>query len=508
MNIFSKERFLNHFRISLQAFFALFALFFSAANTHAQNNSDQFRGTWQIETPDNGALILIVKRNNLASYFWGDNADRTVYQGSWSSVDEMATLTWPDGTQHRIVRDSLGFGITHVSANQQILYNAPAQQVPKEILGQWAKPPSKSSEVASARDKATGFYGIWQVGDKANSDYVFVEEDRSAASTWGDERGLRGSWAKQGSELHISWDNGHYSILRENERSFAYKRIQSGVIIEEDETELTPAERVSEDNVTSTWLTNYKTEREVHTGGIAFSSRKNARAFYRGTWLARLGETKYERIEITRFGGLKTSVNSKMEGSWRLERQDLFMRWDNGSRRILSPVGQGFVIYEYKPGRPLDGVPTMIYPAAPEDASKLAEHMKGRKDVALQMLSLAEAAGINPAEQNVGWGRTFARWAWPFGEDETAAGTPNALLEEAYEDAPSDSDPWWWPFWSESNVAEVSTEAPAETTTETSATVEQDAPAAVEQEVDADEETEKSDKENKKSSKKDWAWPF
>lgn len=503
MNIFSKERFLNHFRISLQAFFALFALFFSTANTSAQSNSDQFRGTWQIETPDNGALILIVKRNNFASYFWGDNADRTVYQGSWSSVDEMATLTWPDGTQHRIVRDSLGFGITHVSASQQILYNAPAQQVPKEILGQWAKPPSKNSKAASARDKATGYYGIWQIGDAANPEYVYVEEDRSAASTWGDARGLRGSWAKQGSELHISWDNGHYSILRENERAFAYKRIKAGVVIEDDETEFTSAERVSEDSITSTWRNNYNAEREIYTGGIAFSSRKNARAFYRGTWLARLSETKYERIEITRFGGLKTSTNSKMEGSWRMDRQDIFMRWDNGSRRILSPVGQGFVIYEYKPGRPLDGVPTKIYPAAPEDASKLAEHMKGREDVALQMLSLAEAAGINPAEQNAGWGRTFARWAWPFGDDEAAASTPSALLEESYENAaPSDSDPWWWPFWSESKEAPVAAETPEETVPETEVAVEEKVEAAVE------EAEQKTEKEGKKSSKRDWVWPF
>ena len=27
-------------------------------------------------------------------------------------------------------------------------------------------------------------------------------------------------------------------------------------------------------------------------------------------------------------------------------------------RKILSPIGRGFVIYEYRPGRPLDGVPT------------------------------------------------------------------------------------------------------------------------------------------------------
>ena len=34
-----------------------------------------YRGVWQTETPNDGRLILILKRNNLASYFWADNAD-------------------------------------------------------------------------------------------------------------------------------------------------------------------------------------------------------------------------------------------------------------------------------------------------------------------------------------------------------------------------------------------------------------------------------------------------
>ncbi len=527
MIIFSTQRFSIFFRsgAALICSFALSSLL--ALTVNAQSNEELFRGTWQIDTPDDGALIMIVKSQGRASYFWGDNTDRTVYQGTWTSDDSAATLTWADGSQHRIERDSLGFSITNIAPSGNERYSAQAQQVPSEILGQWAKPPTKEDAVASDRDKAKGFFGIWKIDtDDSSAEYIFVESDRSAASTEGGGDGIRGSWAKQGSELHIAWDSGDYSIIRENKREFAYKRIAPGQIIEDDETEMRPAARTIDDTVPSAWLANYRQEREVYTGGIAFSSRKNARAFYRGEWIVKLGDQSFERIGISRFGGLSSSADRGLEGDWRMQGQDIFMRWDNGMRKILSPIGRGFVLYEYKPGRPLDGVPTRIHAAAPADSGKLAEHLKGRDDVAQQMVSLAEAAGIDPSQQQeAGWGRTFARWAWPFGEDEAASS--EALLQEEYESA-RETDPWWWPFWSEKSApqleeveAEVETEADAEETVEAETEVEVlpevEAVESVALEVPADELTETADSEQaeetpktekNRNSASDWVWPF
>ena len=50
---------------------------------HGQNSEESIRGTWKIDTPKNGALIIIVNTQARASYFWADNTDRTVYQGAW-----------------------------------------------------------------------------------------------------------------------------------------------------------------------------------------------------------------------------------------------------------------------------------------------------------------------------------------------------------------------------------------------------------------------------------------
>ena len=134
-----------------------------------------------------------------------------------------------------------------------------AQQVPAEVIGQWAKPPTKASKVASELNQAKGFLGVWKIGeDGTNAKYIFVESDRSAATTAGGEDGLRGSWAKQGSELHITWDSGHYSILRPNKREFIYKMVEPGINIQDDYTKMRPPPSIVEDRLTSTRATKKK----------------------------------------------------------------------------------------------------------------------------------------------------------------------------------------------------------------------------------------------------------
>lgn len=516
MTFFSTLRFFKTFLSSLVGPLGLaiagMMSCFSASALNAQAQDDLFRGTWQINTPENGSIVMMVKSQNRASYFWGDNADRTVYQGTWSTDGESATLTWEDRSRHTITRDNLGFSISFADANGNERYTVSAQQVPTEILGQWAKPPNRETKDTSDRDEAKGFFGIWEIA--GGEEYVFVESDRSAASTSGSETGMRGSWAKQGSELHIAWDSGNYSIIRADRRQFTYKEIPAGVIIEDDETEPRPAVRTIKENVPQAWLSDYEAEREQFTGGVAFSSRKVARDFYRGSWIVKLSDKRFERVDIARFGGLTTSKDRTLRGDWRMQGQDLFFRWDDGMREILSPIGRGFVLYKYNPGRPLDGVPTQIFAAAPADSTKLATHLAGREDVSEQMRSIAEAAGLDPDRKDeAGWGRTFARWAWPFGEDEAALSS-DAILQEEFEGA-KDTDPWWWPFWSEKQpsaedktTGEPTTELEAEAKTSevTPATVSEG--ASVNSAPTPESEAPQKENEKKKTSARDWAWPF
>jgi len=491
MSISSIWKYLQNLRPAFALIHCAILSFVLTSGSSAEGSDTLFRGTWQIESPENGSLILLLKGQGRASYFWGDNTDRTVYQGEWRSDENVAMLIWKDGSRHRIERNSLGFNATYIDSNGVESYSSGAQQIPEEVLGQWAKPPKTESDELSDRDRARGFFGVWKIGDGADANYVLVEEDRSAASTEGGGDGLRGSWARQGSELHIAWDSGDYSIIRENQRNFSYKRIPPGQVIEADTSEMRPAIRTIEDQLPDEWMANYDRERTLYTGGIAFPDRKTARNFYRGDWIIKLSNDTFEQIEIGRFGGLRTSADNGLGGDWRMQGQDIFMRWDNGMRKILSPIGRGFVLYEYEPARPLDGVPVRIYAAAPAESEKLAEHLQGRQNVAQQIVQLAEKAGIDPSQQeDTGWGRTFARWAWPFG-DEAAQKSTEEILQEAYEEDPNAS-PWWWPFWSENNQADKASESDAANQAEGTGT-----------------ETRGSDEKKKNDrSIRDWAWPF
>ncbi len=494
MFIFSR---LRKKRFNLALIIAL-AIVGTTLSLPAQTNNALYRGTWQVSTPDSGQLILIVKKQGRASYFWGNNSDRLVYQGNWESTETEATFTWHDNTLHKLKRSNTGFSVTYFDSSGSEIYTASAQQIPKEILGQWAKPPTTSQALASDRDKANNFFGIWKIGDsKDSANYIFIEKDRSAASTEvqdeNDTRGLRGAWAKQGSDLHIVWDSGHYSILREGDRGFSYKRIANGNLIDADSTSSVSAARTRKDNIPSDWLSVYLKERETFSGGIAFSSRKEARQFYRGTWIVKHADNTLEHIVIGRFGGLSTSLDRSLKGDWLMNGQDIFMRWDNGMRTILSPVGLGFVLYSYKPGRPLDGIPTKVLTAAPAEITKLTQHLEGRQAVADNILEMANAAGIKTTAKDEGWGRTFMRWAWPFDSKKEAIAESSDEVVSAEND-----DPWWWPFWSESPDTLISD---GEDTLENE-------PAAKTISGSNLYPSPNSDASNAKKVKKTWLWPF
>lgn len=489
---------LRQARRTLLACTASAAALLSAHTAHGQDAEDLYRGTWVIATPEEGPLFILVKKNGLASYFWGEGTERTVYKGKWTVDGESVQLNWDNGSQHKLSRSGNGFDVTYSDIHNSESYSAQAKQVPREILGQWAKPPTREEAKISDREQAKGFFGRWEINSPQGTYYVFIESDRSAASNWisqsGLKSGIRGSWAKQGSELHLSWNTGHYSILRQNPRGFEYKWIQPGTIIEDDKSEFRQATRTRGGQIPAQWLNAYETERAQNNKGIAFPSRKEARNFYRGDWLIRHTADTYEKITIGRFGGLETS-RSATKGDWLMTGQDIYMRWDDGMRKILSPVANGFLLYEYKPGRPLDGVPTRLLPATPENADKLAKHLNGRSEIAAEMRAVAAAAGIKNNTEITSWGSTFMRFAWPFGEDNSENTSTDAILRDSFEEDPKSSDPWWWPLWSEKQEIPADSKAQPEAPTTTSPT-------------QSTTQTQPSASTKTTENKGKWYWPF
>ena len=482
-------------------------LFLALAYELPAQESIDYRGVWQADTSEHGKLILIIKRNQLASYFQADNNDQTVYQGSWKPGVNGVVIEWSDGSSHRITQNLFNYELTYLDASRGKQYTTTTVKLPEGILGQWAKAPSRPDEELSDRDRAKGFFGIWKTGPTAEPYYVIIEPDRSAATNWSPStaspQGLRGSWAKQGSELHIAWDAGYYGILKQNETDTTFQIIHPGNTIENADSKAFATSRAREDQLPNDWHSRYLEEKTTQAGGIAFAGYREAVSFYRGSWIVQRSKDIFERIEIGRFGGLKNSADSTLHGNWRMSGQNIFMEWDDGIRRILSPIGNGFVLYEYKPGRPIDGVPTHIFPATPKDTSKLAEHLREREAVATKLLRRAEAVGITTDVVDSGWGQTFMRWAWPF--DDTDSNDLSDTSLKAALVAPEGVDPWWWPLWSENPSQQTANSDKARNTVTLKLTSETDEtnPNTTES---SDQTVTQSDKIMTK--KADWDWPF
>ena len=256
------------------------------SHTSAQNAPRALRGAWQIETPERGSLILILKGQGLASFFWGKMRITPSTKARWSGTEERAEATWPDGSSLVLEQGTNGFQVVATNGRDGSTFTSTARRLPEQVLGQWAKPPARDrSNLGDARG-SVGFFGIWMIGDEADK-FVFVEPDRSAASNANDStRGQRGQWARQGSELHIIWDNGKYSIIGDTERGYTYKKVESGKVIEEDSTETVSAIRTN-DSQSPRMAGGLSSRTRNRERWFAFSSRRAARAFYRGDWIIR-----------------------------------------------------------------------------------------------------------------------------------------------------------------------------------------------------------------------------
>ena len=135
------------------------------------------------------------------------------------------------------------------------------------------------------------------------------------------------------------------------------------------------------------------------------------------------------------------------------------------------------------------------------------------------MLNMAEAAGISKDDADSNWGRTFMRWAWPFGGETSESTNPEALLEQGFEEDISANDPWWWPLWSEKHTlpsenqpeADISTDEGVDPASE--ASPETNTPDAAENEsasesTDESNPTKATNDQNRSKAKDAWFWPF
>lgn len=490
---------LDFFALNKGVLLLVGSLVLAMLGLQGQEKEERFQGIWAVKSKTSEPIIILLKPDNEAAYFKATNADRTIYKGVWSESGSTATATWRDGSTHNFRQGAFNLVASFTSALGIQSETLATQKIDAEILGQWAKKPERANNEEDSEFDRNTFFGIWQQAGETpdTSIYLIVSKDRSAATLnlESSKDSLHGSWAKQGSELHLTWENGDYSILRETERGYAYKAISAGLNIEKEARRFKAIARIPAERAPQEWLDACQMHQEQNPAGYVFESRKAARDFYRGDWLIQHEASAFERITIRRYGGLDTSRDANLHGDWLLSGQDVMLRWDDGLRKILSPVGRGFVLFIYQPGRALDGVPTRILPAAPEATEKLETLLLGRRAFAQTLLEKAQKAGINLADENSKAG--LAR-IWPFSnstfKSDSSALLTNDLQNGALAAQSYSNDPWWWPLWSDNQTNAATIEAKGVTT------------------LDATEKSaEPADKkkiESLRKSNNNWFWPF
>lgn len=458
----------------------------------AQEKTELFEGSWAVGSKTVEPLIILLKPGGNAAFFYAQGSDNSIYPGTWTVDAGTAKITWENGTLHELRQGAFDFVGKYTDSLGSVKGDLTAQKVPSEALGQWAVAPDSGSKEVKVNTK-TNYFGIWKYFDPASDvhSFLLIEDNRSAAKfePTNETNSVNGSWVRQGSELHLIWENGDYSILRETERGFAFREIEAGQEIEIQTNAFQTIQRVPEEQAPSSWLSEIRNQQSETPEGYVFTSRKAARDFYRGYWLIEHASGSYERLKFYRYGTLETSRQNGLDGDWMLSGQDAMLRWDDGMRYVLSPVGQGFVLFSYKPGRAIDGVPTRTLPAAPQNPEKLEILLAGRSAFAKEILSRAQNAGIDTQRED---SKGPLKWIWPFGE--TNRNDSAALMVHAEEPISKKStDPWWWPLWSEAPSETEEAQATKNSSTHSS--------------TDAQKNIQSPQKPLIKKNS-DWYWPF
>ena len=131
-----------------------------------------------------------------------------------------------------------------------------------------------------------------------------------------------------------------------------------------------------------------------------------------------------------------------------------------------------------------------------------------------------QLASIQANGDEPGWGQNFARWVWPFDDNEGDATNAASILDEEY-DTDEHADPWWWPLWSNPTNPKKSTNQAQEA--EKSVSTDNGEESMVNpnaksdgvhgDEIEAPEISTESEASATKTKKKrtlirDWVWPF
>jgi hypothetical protein len=405
-------------------------------------------GTWEFNEPRSGPQFLILRAGGNASMFSGHANTSSVVQGRWRFDGVRLEVSWAERGRHVLERQDGDFLMSYIEPGTEgFQFTVPAARMPTDHLGSWAVDPVSRRDQTQRDNEDAGFFGNWLIQPDGDEPYyILIRNDRSAASSltsgFVSSSGKLGTWARQGTELHITWEDASYTVFQVSGDLFSVFHFVAGESLDEERSGHIPARRIRRDAVDADWLESFNAERDAAGWGIRFETQRAAQRFYRGNWLVDRSDFGIERISLGRMGGIRSTRRPTARGEWRLATQDLFLNWEDGFRQVITPIGSNFVLFEYAAGRPVDAVPSRIFQAVPEDLDKLSATQRERKIEH----PIFESQPVR-ALQRGGWLSDL----WPFGRERRQEFPEDTFVQGAERSA---NNPWWWPFWSENEAVD------------------------------------------------------
>jgi hypothetical protein len=225
-----------------------------------------------------------------------------------------------------------------------------------------------------------GYFGTWEIRRENGSTYFLViEDDRTVGSNYPDTRfgpgGLIGSWRRQGDDLHIFFNSGHYMILRKRPQDYVALLFEPGRAIDPNAEIADPAAKVRR-SPPQAWLDAYRQERESFGRVSGFNNRRQVTRFYQGGWSLLTDEGERARLTLGRFGGARLKMEGRKlrQGRWSTSGQSVLVRWSDNSRSFMSPVHTSVVYSFFNEGDPLDGAPAVVFGLRPENEAQLEKY--------------------------------------------------------------------------------------------------------------------------------------
>ena len=350
------------------------------------NKPNPLIGTWVVVEPEMGNLFLIVRGGGVVSYFWEQWKDGQVLRAEWDVSQNEINFETKAGHKVSLTPSADEGVIAKIRKKDHPqdtpLENLKVQRLNPNDVGKWHRPGGDEEQTSAFLKKAGNldvFFGTWEViSSKGLPYYIVIEEDRTAATNWPYSSrgvdGMKGFWVRQGSELHIVWDTGHYDILR----SFSNKFIKLGYPPAIDLNSIEPAPQPAlkvKWYPHEPWRASYeKFRKERKPLDPRWTSARKAARYFRGDWKLMTSPGVWNKLEMGRFGGAKTyREGEKLKGNWKNSSDYARIHWKTGFTEVIRPVGKHFVTMLYSPLKNLDGIPDRVCPLVRDQPGKLLE---------------------------------------------------------------------------------------------------------------------------------------